>query len=382
MPVGRTWGAAAVYRTLLPELSRELDEALGRVGPPARQPVPAWSFEHGAGSQTVGAADFAARAERVVSKQTDRLLEGPADPRRSVAQRADLTTVRFVDGDDRALDLTPEALDAMLTTGQLVSARPGPLPENLLRDVQTFVIELESRLQEESRHRTERLGGEDPLAIAPEHVPVVTFLLQQARLRERLPLRLLMVCTTCRLEKVVNPDLARMRERSRRTRLLTTSFGAVLGTHGVSPYIMLGRMAQLKKSEPDFVCPRCQGLDADECLVTFCPQCGERRDESVLGTCSRCRHDFRSLASRPPPWRQLESPPQEPTPQVDVNATRERPAYRPPAESCAPATTPASWHPDPFQRFELRYWDGARWTPHVSRNGVVAQDPHTLPPNR
>ena len=39
-----------------------------------------------------------------------------------------------------------------------------------------------------------------------------------------------------------------------------------------------------------------------------------------------------------------------------------------------PTTTPASWYPDPFQRHQLRYWDGARWTEHVSDHGVATVD--------
>jgi uncharacterized protein YxjI len=42
------------------------------------------------------------------------------------------------------------------------------------------------------------------------------------------------------------------------------------------------------------------------------------------------------------------------------------------------STTPANWYPDPGGRHELRYWDGARWTDHVSDNGVTGTDP--LPP--
>jgi len=34
-----------------------------------------------------------------------------------------------------------------------------------------------------------------------------------------------------------------------------------------------------------------------------------------------------------------------------------------------------NWYPDPCRRYQLRYWDGARWTPNVSTNGVSAQDP-------
>lgn len=35
---------------------------------------------------------------------------------------------------------------------------------------------------------------------------------------------------------------------------------------------------------------------------------------------------------------------------------------------------PAAWHPDPFGRFQHRYWDGQRWTEHVSTNGVASVD--------
>jgi hypothetical protein len=32
--------------------------------------------------------------------------------------------------------------------------------------------------------------------------------------------------------------------------------------------------------------------------------------------------------------------------------------------------------PDPTMRHELRYWDGMTWTPSVSDQGVVANDPY------
>ncbi len=34
----------------------------------------------------------------------------------------------------------------------------------------------------------------------------------------------------------------------------------------------------------------------------------------------------------------------------------------------------AGWHPDPSGRHALRYWDGSRWTSHVSTNDVVTTD--------
>lgn len=38
-------------------------------------------------------------------------------------------------------------------------------------------------------------------------------------------------------------------------------------------------------------------------------------------------------------------------------------------------TQPAAWHPDPLQRHEYRYWDGAQWTEHVADAGQVGRDP-------
>lgn len=35
----------------------------------------------------------------------------------------------------------------------------------------------------------------------------------------------------------------------------------------------------------------------------------------------------------------------------------------------------AGWYADPTSRFEHRYWDGATWTEHVSRNGQATTDP-------
>jgi hypothetical protein len=35
----------------------------------------------------------------------------------------------------------------------------------------------------------------------------------------------------------------------------------------------------------------------------------------------------------------------------------------------------AGWHPDPHHRHELRWWDGAAWTDHVSDHGVASVDP-------
>jgi hypothetical protein len=40
----------------------------------------------------------------------------------------------------------------------------------------------------------------------------------------------------------------------------------------------------------------------------------------------------------------------------------------------------AGWSPDPSGRHQLRYWDGATWTDHVSDGGVAGTDPIGAPP--
>lgn len=40
---------------------------------------------------------------------------------------------------------------------------------------------------------------------------------------------------------------------------------------------------------------------------------------------------------------------------------------------------PADWYPDPMERFELRYWNGADWTEHVSTQGRTSVDPVDAP---
>ncbi len=36
---------------------------------------------------------------------------------------------------------------------------------------------------------------------------------------------------------------------------------------------------------------------------------------------------------------------------------------------------PAGWYGDPFDRHEMRYWDGGRWTRHVGDHGEQMSDP-------
>jgi hypothetical protein len=65
------------------------------------------------------------------------------------------------------------------------------------------------------------------------------------------------------------------------------------------------------------------------------------------------------------------------TPTTSSTSTSTKPTEPTPTPSSALAA--AAWHPDPTGRFEQRYWDGSRWTEHVSSAGRPTVDP--LEPN-
>lgn len=350
------------------------------------------------------------RVEGQLSRQADRLLDGPDDPRRrSASGSVGIDEFEFISG-DQSVRVPAGDLDGMLTAGELIVIRPGEMPPRLVADVQKVVTDLEDVL---ARART---GGPaarvSSMDVGAAGVPVVAFLHQQAELRHQLPLRVVMTCTTCRLERIVNPDFTRLRERSRRRRMIFSSLGLSFSSQGASPFVLAGRLAQFGGKDPDFVCQRCQGLDADETLVTFCPKCGDRRAETVLRTCPKCSFDLRTLVAAGPRWQPRQLPnaaspppsappahssepstvPAPPRPASPEAVTGPAPAPRPVPEPArpqpaspeavtepAPAPTtpasPAAWHPDPSGRFQFRYWDGRSWTAHVSRAGRAFHDP-------
>lgn len=50
-------------------------------------------------------------------------------------------------------------------------------------------------------------------------------------------------------------------------------------------------------------------------------------------------------------------------------------SQQPAVQAVEQPSVPAQWAADPMNRFELRYWDGTRWTEHVSRAGQQYVDP-------
>jgi hypothetical protein len=60
---------------------------------------------------------------------------------------------------------------------------------------------------------------------------------------------------------------------------------------------------------------------------------------------------------------------------IDRGRASRSPVPPPPPTGLAPPTSPAGWIVDPTGRFELRYWDGTRWTEHVSTAGQQSTNP-------
>lgn len=57
------------------------------------------------------------------------------------------------------------------------------------------------------------------------------------------------------------------------------------------------------------------------------------------------------------------------------NRSRVTDVPAPPGAASASAPTPAGWHPDPFGKHEVRFFDGVEWTANVADNGQQAEDP-------
>ncbi|MEV6709065.1 hypothetical protein [Micromonospora wenchangensis] len=289
--LGRNWGVTSVYVGLFESVLSTFDAVLGRLDPTAAASFTPWWRQTGPGDVAMmqHAAGLANRAQAAFSRHAGRLLDGdgPAQ-RQAVVTRTGGATFTFETADTVA-EVPAELADGMLMVGTLIVSRPGGMPPKLVGQVQSLVFRVEERLA---------AGGADRITVEPADVPAVTFLHQQARLRGLLPVRTLRTCTTCRLEKVANPEMERMQERTRRTRDLASSISGL-----VTPYVLAGRLVQLNNKGPAFACPRCQGMDADETVVTYCQKCGDRRAETALRTCPKCQFDFRSLIGAEPVWR-------------------------------------------------------------------------------
>lgn len=360
--VGKVWGMNGPYRSMMNEVQTALDAAL----------TPLSSLE----------SPFADAVSSAATRDLPLLSQANTGVIKGGGAIADSVDALITPGDKQSIpkglkevvlrcskgttSFDRMGVEGLFTVGLLVSTKPASMPANLARDVEALSAKLEALVAEQPQ-------GRIVCELADEEIPVAEFLARQAAIRESLPLRTLHVCTTCRFEKIVNPDYEKLQEKNRRKRIITGAVGATVSTSGISPFLLVGSLLKFKNFDIPFVCPRCQGLDADSSIVTYCPTCGERRDEVVLRTCRRCKHNFAADAA---PGTELWGPDEVPLEMSRRPLPPPSPAPAPPPASgplAAPRTQPG-WYPDVSGRHQHRYWDGAAWTSHVSDNGVASHD--------
>lgn len=296
-PFGKVWGANTPYRRLFDEVAGGIDETLARLDPNASAAFEAPRFWSAAGDVAVlEAANVAGgkAGDRAVQKVSG-LLEGQAGKTKPRSWRG-LEGVRF-DAPAGSLVLDDDEIRTRLTVATLVASHPGDLPNALVTRVEAVTAKVE--------HAVTGARGLVVIPLDAGEQKVVEFLHMQAAIRDSLPLRILMTCQECHFQKVSNPDLERVRRRNDRLRTLTSSMGATFGRGGPNAFVVFGSWFRLYPLDPDFVCPRCQGMQGAGRVVTFCPSCGDRRDEAVLTKCRKCSHDFRRGLTPSSAWEHL-----------------------------------------------------------------------------
>jgi hypothetical protein len=292
---GRAWGLNQTYRDVLGSVAAEIDHALARLDPAAAAgfATPAfWSKGGDLGVLDSVTAKGVQATGAAFSKAGEVLEGGPRDTAPEAWDDIETVTIH---GSAGWAVLTLQEVQAHLGIAAMVFADEASMPANLRRDVTALAARAEAVL-------TAAGMSTATIELAPAEEPVFGFLHQQAQIRASLPARTLHTCTTCRLEKITNEDFERLRERNERLRTIVGAAGATIGRGGVQPFILLGQLFRLKKLDPDYVCPKCQGMEADERLVTFCPTCGEMLRATVIQSCPKCKHDFRTALPAEQLW--------------------------------------------------------------------------------
>ncbi|MCD6361653.1 MAG: hypothetical protein J7M38_12425 [Armatimonadetes bacterium] len=120
---------------------------------------------------------------------------------------------------------------------------------------------------------------------------------RQAELREGLETRVLRVCESCRYQRIYNPEYEKMvAQQNQLDSLLMLPRNALMA------------LSRLRRAQPKFVCPRCQGMKASERTIVLCPNCGTPNMDLLLTTCGKCGYDFvhRSGGREQPPQAEAE----------------------------------------------------------------------------
>lgn len=304
--IGRSWGANTAYQRVFGEIQQRIDDGLARLDPGAATGFAPAEFHSKAG--TIRVLESTNRVTSGITSsafgKVNQMLSG--GPRTRVPEAWKQLDTVVLSSDEGAARLQLEELQAHLAIAMLISSQPGSLPPALTAQVEALAARIESAVNAAGESRYVEIP------ISDEEEPVVEFLHQQARMRQRFAVRTLHRCRTCKFEKITNPDLERLQKRNTRLRSLGGSVGATFGKAGISPFILVGTLLRFANLDPDYICPRCQGTDAEAMVVTFCPECGALRTEAALRTCAKCHVDMRTKITPDHVWAPYPDPPPVP----------------------------------------------------------------------
>jgi len=292
---GKAWGWNQTYRNLFGAVQAAVDDRLARLDPAAAQafePPRFWS-KGGEVAALEQAQSLGSKAGGTVVDKAATALEGGPKHRTPAAWKG-LDSVTFISSEGRAVLSLAETQERLGLAVMIVS-RPDSMPPDEVHKLEQFAVRTEQSL-------TQANGRAVTIEVDDAERPAIELLQVQARIRSGLPVRTLHICKDCHFQKVTNEDLARLQSRNRLLREIVGGVGATISSGGVKPFLMFGQFFAMKRLDPDYVCPGCQGLDADEQIVTYCPGCGTMRTEAVLGECSKCGLDFVCRLEPEPFW--------------------------------------------------------------------------------
>jgi hypothetical protein len=365
---GKTWGVNRQYREVFDEVIRRVDLGLARLDGSAAGAFGEPRFWSRAGDIGVleGGNALTAKAVEKGVGVAGKALEGSTDTTPRAWKGVDSVTFTSPAG---VAVLTLAETQADLGIAVMVVSHPGAMPANLTRDVETFAASVEQTL-------TAAGGRAAHVEVSDAQRPVLEFIHQQAGIRSELPMRELHICRSCRLEKITNPEYQRIAKRNEKIGDIVAGVGATIGKGGISPTFVLGQVFKLKRLDPEYVCSKCQGMEADERIVTFCPSCAELQRDVVLRLCPKCGFDFRTRAGKTSIWSAPIAHEPEPVPQAvpappAVPDPEPAPRMNPKPAPVAPAPVaprPAAPTPTP----------GPRWGP-VSYGQAAAPVPKAWP---
>jgi hypothetical protein len=210
----------------------------------------------------------------------------------------------------RRMSLAMDDVLQLLALATFISARDSSLIAEQRESVAMVAYKLWSALA-----RT-RPG----VSLDPETSRALSLVELQRRIRKSAPWRVAHVCADCRFERITNTAYGSLSRRNAWIRN-TIGLAGALVIPSATALTVGARAASMFRLEPEFVCPRCQGLDFDQYPSVICPKCSQLRREPVLDICPAkgCGYDFVRALHLPRPV--------EHTSEESGRGARERPVH-------------------------------------------------------